>query len=94
MKKSTTIYYGILSFALCLQLLSTVFTLSQNIGYGQRISLLENKKMTIEAEKNQLTKQLASKTALQALTEDSAAEYQSIAEVVSVNRTSTSLALN
>lgn len=94
MKKSTAIYYGILSLALLIQILSTVFTLSQNIGYGQRISLLENKKATLTAEKNQLTEQLATKTALKALSGTDTSEYINISEVVLINRASTNLALN
>jgi hypothetical protein len=94
MKKSTAIYYGILGLALCVQLLSTVFTLSQNIGYGQRISLLENKKSELTAEKNQLAKQLAAKTALQALSAEGNEQYINISEVLTVDRVSASLALN
>ncbi len=94
MKKKTTIYYAILSFALCLQLLSTVFTLSQNIGYGQRISLLENKKAALEAEQILRSKQLAEKTALQSLSKTEEDGYISISKVVVVQRASSSLALD
>lgn len=93
MKKKIAIYYAVLSLILCFQLLSTVFTLSQNIGYGQRISLLENKKTSLESQKNQLSKELSKKIALQAL-DVNTSEYVGISEVVSVQRTTASLALN
>jgi len=93
MKKNITIYYAILGLALCVQLLSTVFTLSQNIGYGQRISLLENKKAALQAEQNLSRQQLAQKTALQALSEEQESLYINISQVVLVERESASLAL-
>ena len=93
MKKKLTIYYGLLSTAVLAQILITVFSLSQNIGYGQKISLLENKKHTLESQKNLLRAELAQKIAIGKFEKEENNEFIAISDVVIVNRESASLAL-
>ncbi len=93
MKKNLKIYYGLLSTAVLAQILITVFSLSQNIGYGQKISFLEDKKATLLAEKNLLNQALAKKIAIRELANDDHDDFVAISEVISINRSSSNLAL-
>jgi hypothetical protein len=69
MKKNLKIYYGLLTSAVLAQVIMTVFTLSQNIGYGQKISFLENKKHTLENQINTLRTDFSKKVAIAKLEE-------------------------
>ena len=93
MKKNLTIYYGLLSTAVLAQILITVFSLSQNIGYGQKISFLENKKHTLENQTNLLKTKLAQKVAIGKLEQAKNNEFIAISEVIVIDRESASLAL-
>lgn len=93
MKKNLKIYYGLLAAAVLAQILITVFSLSQNIGYGQKISFLENKKHTLENQANLLKTQLAQKVAIGQLEQKENGTFVAIADVIVVDRESASLAL-
>jgi recombinational DNA repair ATPase RecF len=92
MTKSLTAYYGLLATAVLAQVLITVFSLSQNIGYGQKISFLENKKTEIMTTKSQLSQELAKKVAINELEQTENSDYVAIAEVVLIERNSENLA--
>lgn len=92
MKNKLTIYYGLLSLAVLIQVVMTVFTLSQNIGYGQKISFLENKKQSLQAEKNEIGQELAKKIAIRELEQENNG-FIAISDVLSIDRSSSSLAL-
>ncbi len=85
-------YYGILAVVLCAQVIATVFTLSQNIGYGQKISLLENRKASIAQEIQNHQRQNAEQLALRELSADEAATYQTVGQVLVIKRQSATLA--
>lgn len=93
MKKSLSIYYGLLVTTVLAQVLITVFTLSQNIGYGQKISFLEGKKNTLQVQKSEISQELAKKIAIKQLEEKENNDFIAISDVVSINRNSSSLAL-
>lgn len=93
MTKKLSVYYSLLSAAVLAQMIMTVFTLSQNIGYGQKISFLENKRISLEAEKNQLQTARAKNLAINKLAELENTEYVAIADVLVLTRDSASLAL-
>lgn len=93
MTKKLSVYYSLLSVAVLAQMIMTVFTLSQNIGYGQKISFLENKRISLEAEKNQLQTARAKNLAINKLAELENTEYVAIADVLVLTRDSASLAL-
>lgn len=93
MKKNLKLYYGLLGTAVLAQVLVTVFSLSQNIGYGQKVSFLENKKHTLESQTNILRAELAQKIAIGKLEQKENSEFIAITDVVVVDRESASLAL-
>ncbi len=93
MTKKLSIYYSLLGVAVLAQMLATVFTLSQNIGYGQKISFLEKQRISLEAEKNQLQTTLAKNLAINKLAETENTGYVAIADVLVLSRDSASLAL-
>lgn len=93
MKKNLKIYYGLLAVAVLAQVLVTVFSLSQNIGYGQKISFLENKKHSLENQSNLLKTQLAQKVAIAQLEQKENNTFISISDVIVIDRESASLAL-
>jgi hypothetical protein len=93
MKKSLTIYYGLLISAVLSQAILTVVTLSQNIGYGQKISFLENQKNSLQIQKNEITKALAQKNAIKKLEQKENNDFIAISDVVLINRNSSNLAL-
>jgi len=93
MKKNLKIYYGLLSVAVLTQVIMTVFGLSQNIGYGQKISFLENKKHNLENQTNVLRTDLAQKIAICKLEEIENHDFVAIANVIVVERETNSLAL-
>lgn len=92
MNKKVLYYYGLLAVVLCAQVVATVLTLSQNIGYGQKISLLENRKASIAQEMQQQQYQNAEQLALRELSVDEAATYQTVNQVVLIKRQSAALA--
>jgi hypothetical protein len=53
--KAITIYYIALVCVLALQSIQTVFQLSQTIGFGQKISHLQQQKNILNTKKTQLT---------------------------------------
>lgn len=93
MTKNLTIYYSLLTSAIVMQIIITVFTLSQNIGYGQKISFLENKKATLLEQKNRINQELAQKMAIGELKQKENNDFISISDVVSINNNSSNLAL-
>ncbi len=93
MKKQLKIYYTLLASAVLMQIIFTVFSLSQNIGYGQKISFLEEKKLALETQDNNLQTELASKIALSKLTAEENQEFVPITDVVLVDGSSENLAL-
>ncbi len=93
MKKNLTIYYGLLVSAVLAQAILTVVTLSQNIGYGQKISFLENQKNSLQIQKNEITKALAQKNAIKKLEQKENNDFIAISDVVLINRNSSNLAL-
>lgn len=93
MKKSLSIYYGLLATTVLAQVVFTVFTLSQNIGYGQKISFLESKKNTLQIQKNEISQELAKKIAIRELEQKENSEFIAISDVMSINRNSSNLAL-
>lgn len=93
MKKNLKLYYGLLSTAVLAQILVTVFSLSQNIGYGQKVSFLENKKHVLESQTNIIRAELAQKIAIGKLEQKENSEFIAITDVVVIDRESASLAL-
>lgn len=93
MNKTLTAYYSFLALAVLAQALVTVLSLSQNIGYGQKISLLQSKKVALETQKNQLEQTLAQKVAISELKQKENQGYIAITDVLTINRNSSSLAL-
>ncbi|AKM81499.1 MAG: hypothetical protein UT13_C0001G0537 [Candidatus Pacebacteria bacterium GW2011_GWF2_38_9] len=93
MKKNLTTYYGLLIAAVLAQTIITVFSLSQNIGYGQKISFLENKSNTLQIQTNQLRTELAQKSAIRELEQRESNDFIAISEISLINRDSSSLAL-
>lgn len=93
MKKNLTIYYGLLATTVLAQVIMTVFSLSQNIGYGQKISFLENKKHTLENQSNLLQTELSKKLAINKLESEENSQYTAISDVVVIDRESNNLAL-
>lgn len=93
MKKNLKIYYGLLTAAVLAQILFTVFSLSQNIGYGQKISFLENKKHTLENQSNLFKTQLAQKVSIGRLEEKENNAFVPISDVIVIDRGSANLAL-
>lgn len=93
MKKNLTAYYGLLATTVLAQVLFTVFTLSQNIAYGQKISFLENKKTSIQVEKSKISQELAQKIAIKELEQKNDDGFIAITDVVSIARGSSNLAL-
>lgn len=92
MKKTLQIYYLLLSTTLLLQTIFTVVSLSQNIGYGQKISFLENKKAALQAQTSQLQKSLAQENALNKLVTKQDG-FIAITSTTLINRSSSNLAL-
>jgi len=93
MKKNLTTYYGLLITAVLAQTIITVFSLSQNIGYGQKISFLENRRNTLQIQTNQLKTELAQKSAIRELEQRENNDFIAISEISLVDRDSSSLAL-
>jgi hypothetical protein len=93
MKKNVSIYYGLLAAGVLIQVLITVFSLSQNIGYGQKISFLENKKSALQIQKSEISQELARITAIKELKQRENNDFIAISDVTSINRSSANLAL-
>ncbi len=93
MKKNLAIYYGLLTTTVLAQVLVTVFTLSQNIGYGQKISFLENKKTSLQIQKNEIAGDLAKRIAIKELEQKENNGFIAISDVTSISRSSSNLAL-
>lgn len=84
MKKSLKTYYGLLSLAIIFQLVFTVLTLSQNVGYGQKIDYLEKKQASLLEEKTNIEQALSEKISMKAL-EEKSKNYQNIDQVFVVH---------
>ncbi len=93
MKKNLSIYYGLLGAAVLAQVLVTVVTLSQNIGYGQKISFLENKKTALQIQKSEIAQELSKKIAINELEQKENNGFITISDVTTINRSSSNLAL-
>ena len=93
MKKGLSIYYGLLASTVLAQVLVTVFTLSQNIGYGQKISFLENKISALQIQKNNSSQELAEKIAIKELEQRENNGFIAISDVMLIDRDSSNLAL-
>lgn len=87
----STGYLALILFA-ALQMVSTVISLSQNVGYGQKISYLEGKKADLLTKKAELNIQLADQIAINSLLENED-QYSQISDVLTVKAVSDSLAL-
>lgn len=85
-------YYGFLALVLCAQILSTVITLSQNIGYGQNISMLEKRKSAFAQQVHKNEQTVASQLALKQLNAQDEQLFSPITQVVLVNRQSSNVA--
>ena len=92
MKNTCKYYYAFLGFLVLSQVLMTVFNLSQNIAYGQKISYLENQKNSLTQEKIQLKKDLSNQVAIRVLEEEEN-PFENILDVTVVESISDSLAL-
>ena len=92
MKNTCKYYYAFLGFLVLSQVLMTVFNLSQNIAYGQKISYLENQKNNLTQEKIQLKKDLSNQVAIRVLEEEES-PFENILDVTVVESMSDSLAL-
>ena len=92
MKNSYKYYYAFLGFLVLSQVLMTVFNLSQNIAYGQKISYLEKQKNNLTQEKIQLKKDLSNQVAIRVL-EEEGSPFENILDVTVVESLSDSLAL-
>lgn len=92
MKNNCKYYYAFLGFLVLAQVLMTVFNLSQNIAYGQKISYLENQKNSLTQEKIQIKKDLSNQVAIRVLDAEETA-FENILDVTVVESLSDSLAL-
>ena len=91
MKKNIYAYYSLLAIVVVFQLLWTVLSLSQNIGFGQKIASLEEKQRQLQEEKMQNEKALSEQLALQKV-ESASGEYENISDVLLVEQSSSNLA--
>ena len=91
MKKNIYAYYSLLAIVVVFQLLWTVLSLSQNIGFGQNIASLEEKQRQLQEEKMQNEKALSEQLALQKV-ESASGEYENISDVLLVKQSSSNLA--
>ncbi len=92
MNKASRIYFSLLGLLLVGQLCLTAFNLSQNIGYGQKIALLEQRKQNLLAEQSRLESQLAGQLAMQRLSSHDDDSLRPITQVISVQSSYNSLA--
>lgn len=83
MKKYLPAYYTLLAFVMVCQLIGTAITLSQNIGYGQKISFLEEKQASLIAHKTSLEQAMAKEVAMNVL-DQKRADFQPIQDVIVV----------
>jgi hypothetical protein len=67
MKKKLKNYYRILFLIVCLQLISTAYTLSQNIAYGQQIEVLKQKQEKLFSKESSLNQAIAQEISIQQL---------------------------
>ncbi len=76
-----------LAVFLAFQTIKTVFNLSQNIGYGNKISLLEQKKHKLIAKNTSLQTQLNQNLSLTNISnnKDLGVEFKAITQIVSID---------
>jgi hypothetical protein len=67
MKKKLKNYYRILFLIVFLQLISTTYTLSQNIAYGQQIEVLKQKQEALFSKETNLNQAIAQEISIQQL---------------------------
>jgi hypothetical protein len=67
MKKKLKNYYRILFLVVFLQLISTAYTLSQNIAYGQHIEILKQKQEELLSRESKLDQAIAQEISIQQL---------------------------
>jgi len=91
MKKHYKYYYALLAFLIVGQALMTVFNLSQNIAYGQKVNYLENQKKQLIQEKVALKKEISNQVAIRFLDQEDS-NFENILDVKVVEQNS-SLAL-
>lgn len=86
-KKLTIVYYSLLAIFLAFQIIKTVLNLSQNIGYGNNISLLEQKKQSLMINNTSLQVQLNQNLSLTNLANNESfeVEFKAISQIVSID---------
>jgi hypothetical protein len=67
MKKKLKNYYRIVCLIVLLQLMSTAYTLSQNIAYGQQIELLKQKQEQLFSKESLLNQSIAQEISIKQL---------------------------
>lgn len=67
MKKKLKNYYRILFLIIFLQLISTAYTLSHNIAYGQQIEVLKEKQEELLSRESELDQAIAQEISIQQL---------------------------
>jgi hypothetical protein len=92
MNKFSKIYYSFLAALVVAQLCHTAFGLSQNIGFGQKIAILENRKQQLLLKQTQLEQQLAKEVALYRLSAQDNQSFRAIDRVTTVQISSNNLA--
>lgn len=92
MNKLSKIYYSFLAALMVAQLCHTAFGLSQNIGFGQKIAMLEDRKQHLLLEQTKLEQQLASDVALHRLSAQENQSFKAIEKVTTVQISSNNLA--
>lgn len=88
-KIAITSYYMILAMLITTQAVKTVYQLSSTIGFGQKVSLLENRKRILLTEKQLLEEKITKEISLyeiQSLVDND--KYSSIKKpiIVSINK--------
>lgn len=92
MNKKSKIYFSVLALAIITQLCLTAFKLSQSIGYGQKIALLEQRKQYLLSKQSRLESQLADQLAMHRLSSQNSGDLRPITQVISVQSGYNSLA--
>ena len=91
MSKKIKNYYGLLIIAILIQLVNTVYNLSQNIAYGQNIKALQIEKSQLLSRESQLDQALSQEIAIHRLNQNE--NYIDIQNLIVVKIKNNALAL-
>lgn len=89
MKKTVKIYYLLLLVVMVFQAVTTVFKLSKTVCYQDRINKLQQQKVSLELQAQQLDKQISQELSLTHNQLSLSSEYQPISEPIVITNTET-----